>query len=125
MINSIPRKSSSLILTKYIPKSQEFYNYKILILKRTSQGSFPNVFAFPGGNYDVTKDEKIINKSDNVNFPLENLKNTAFPLPPLAEQKRIVAKIDELMALCDRLESQIDQATAKQTALFDAVLAQV
>jgi type I restriction enzyme S subunit len=55
----------------------------------------------------------------------ENLKNTAFPLPPLAEQKRIVAKIDELMALCDRLESQIDQATAKQTALFDAVLAQV
>jgi len=48
-----------------------------------------------------------------------------FPLPPLAEQKRIVAKIDELMELCDRLEQQIDQATAKQTALFDAVLAKV
>ena len=47
------------------------------------------------------------------------------PLPPLAEQKRIVAKIDELMALCDKLESQIDQATTKQTAMFDAVLAKV
>jgi len=29
------------------------------------------------------------------------------------------------MALCDKLETQIDQATAKQTALFDAVLAKV
>ncbi len=46
-------------------------------------------------------------------------------LPPLSEQRRIVAKIDELMALCDKLENQIDQATAKQTALFNAVLAKV
>jgi type I restriction enzyme S subunit len=55
----------------------------------------------------------------------KSISELLIPLPPLAEQKRIVARIDELMALCDKLESQIDQATTKQTALFDAVLAEV
>lgn len=46
-------------------------------------------------------------------------------LPPIPEQHRIVKRIDQLMALCDRLEQQIDAATGKQTELLDAVMAQV
>ncbi len=38
------------------------------------------------------------------NLNINIISNTLFPLPPLAEQKRIVAKVDSLMALCDRLE---------------------
>lgn len=45
-----------------------------------------------------------------------------FPLPPLAEQRRIVAKVDELMALCDRLEQSLSAAEAGRSRLLNALL---
>jgi type I restriction enzyme, S subunit len=45
------------------------------------------------------------------------------PLPPLAEQHRIVAKVDELVALCDRLEASLATAEDTRHHLLDALLA--
>lgn len=47
------------------------------------------------------------------------------PLPPINEQHRIVARIDQLMALCDTLDQQIDTTNGKQSELLNAVMAQV
>jgi type I restriction enzyme S subunit len=45
-------------------------------------------------------------------------------LPPLAEQHRIVAKVDELMALCDRLEASLANADETRRRLLEALLAE-
>ncbi|MGE8397724.1 MAG: restriction endonuclease subunit S, partial [Comamonas sp.] len=45
-----------------------------------------------------------------------------FGLPPLAEQHRIVAKVDELMALCDRLEARQADAESAHAQLVQALL---
>ena len=55
---------------------------------------------------------------------LGNAKSIPIPLPPLAEQHRIVAKVDELMALCDQLEQQLSQADQQRRRLLEAVLAE-
>jgi type I restriction enzyme, S subunit len=44
------------------------------------------------------------------------------PLPPLAEQKRIVAKVDELMAICDQLEKQLEYQQKGRRRLLEALL---
>jgi Type I restriction modification DNA specificity domain len=45
-----------------------------------------------------------------------------FPLPPLAEQHRIVAKVDELIALCDQLEAALGMREAARDRLTAASL---
>lgn len=55
---------------------------------------------------------------------LNRLASTLIPLPPLAEQHRIVAKIDELMALCDVLKARIAAAQTTQLQLAGAIVEQ-
>jgi type I restriction enzyme S subunit len=46
----------------------------------------------------------------------------AFRLPSLVEQRRIVAKVDQLMAVCDRLEASLAIADATRRRLLEALL---
>jgi len=53
---------------------------------------------------------------------LKFLRDFCLPLPPLAEQHRIVAKVHELMALCDGLEAGLSIATTTRRQLLEATL---
>jgi type I restriction enzyme, S subunit len=53
------------------------------------------------------------------------LRIVSIPIPPLEKQKRIVAKVDELMKLCDTLETQISQQQQQAIDLAEVAVRQV
>lgn len=55
---------------------------------------------------------------------LERIESTLVPIPPLAEQHRIVAKVDQLMALCDQLKTQLSQARQLNQQLASTLVEQ-
>jgi type I restriction enzyme S subunit len=65
------------------------------------------------------------NGSAQPNLSANSVRLYVYPLPPLPEQHRIVAKVDQLMTLCDKLEQQIDQSTNKQTDLLNAIMSKI
>jgi type I restriction enzyme, S subunit len=62
------------------------------------------------------------NKTTQANVGINSIQSFVFPLPPLAEQHRIVAKVDELMELCDRLQSAQQNRESQRDRLVAASL---
>ena len=53
------------------------------------------------------------------------LKSLPLPIPPLAEQRRIVAKVEQLMDLVDALETQLAASRATAANLLSALVAEL
>lgn len=53
------------------------------------------------------------------------LRKCPVPIPPLAEQQRIVAKVEELMRWCDQLENHLATARTTGAHLLDSTLRQI
>lgn len=62
--------------------------------------------------------------ANQANIGMEALNNWVLPLPPLEEQHRIVARVGELMALCDQLKVRLADAQTTQLYLTDAIVEQ-
>ena len=56
------------------------------------------------------------------NLSTSQIKNICFALPPLSEQHRIVAKVDELMALCDTLEQETEDSITEHKTMAEVLL---
>ncbi len=65
---------------------------------------------------------KMVKKTTQPNVGIKSIQEFVVPLPPLDEQHRIVAKVDELMALCDQLEQQTEASIAAHQVLVKTLL---
>ena len=110
----------------YLGEDDEYTFASYLIRIRCSRASTNPVYFNIAMNAPFFRTTQIIPHlkqqcgQANVNGTI--LKNMAIPLPPLPEQHRIVAKVDELMALCDQLENQLTATEADSRRLLEAVL---
>jgi len=80
----------------------------------------PELFRSPFAHAQFNEPQRGIKNS----FRLTDITHFVVPLPPLAEQHRIVAKVDELMALCDRLEASLADGAKSRILLLEALLAE-
>jgi type I restriction enzyme S subunit len=78
----------------------------------------PEVLRSPFAQRQFNEPQRGVKNS----FRLSDVQNIDIPMPPLAEQHRIVAKVDALMALCDALKAHLGDAAQTSKHLADAVV---
>ena len=66
-----------------------------------------------------------ITTSGLYNLSVGKIRGIVVPLPPLAEQRRIVARVDQLMTLCDELEAKLAQSQTDGAKLMEAVVGEM
>ena len=67
-------------------------------------------------------EDRAAGSTNQVELTAQMATTQVVPIPPLAEQHRIVAKVDELMVLCDALKARINDAQTTQIHLADAIV---
>ena len=108
-----------------------------VMVKDTRPFSIKNVALFKYFLKEATYPRYIFLVTQNLAYSLQHeasggaqpfvslgkLRSLVLLLPPVSEQRRIVEKVDELMALCDQLEQQSYQQLDAHNQLVDALLA--
>ena len=94
-------------------KLHESVNGEYLNLMNNSQVSRDYYNRVAGGTSSSMK-----------NVSREQIRSLAVALPPQDEQHRIVAKVDELMSLCDQLKARLTDAQTTKLHLTDAIVEQ-
>ena len=78
---------------------------------------------FKSPNFLTMGQKLMTGSAGHKRVPRSFFESNPIPLPPLAEQHRIVAKVDELMLLCDQLDQQTEASIEAHATLVEVLLA--
>jgi type I restriction enzyme, S subunit len=112
-----------LVKKEHLNGPKLFLNQRVGLLRFSSLavGQTANVFL-----KSETMLDRIFTRATGTanqgNIGSTALLNELYPLPPLSEQKRIVTKVDRLMALCDDLQAKLTQSQDDAGRLMGAVV---
>jgi len=112
---------SSIESSKYVADS-----HVTVVRTRALESSFICCYISSSGiqsRVNPSHENPLVSGSTNqVELNTSSVSSLPIPLPPLAEQHRIVAKVDELMALCDKLEQQQEDSIETHETLVKTLL---
>jgi type I restriction enzyme S subunit len=115
---------SLLVLPEHLKDRKLYLNQRLCIVR--------GLLVVPEFMNMTIKDERLLDAvygkstgtANQANIGMVALNDWILPLPPLDEQHRIVAKVNELMALCDTLKARLADAQTTQIHLADAIVEQ-
>ncbi|WP_107946800.1 restriction endonuclease subunit S [Shewanella baltica] len=106
------------------PYSEGAIASSLMIIRAYDERLNNFIFRYLTSGFGRSQIFRFDNGSAQPNLSANSVGLYAFPCPPLEEQHRIVAKVDELMALCDQLKARLADAQTTQLHLTDAIVEQ-
>jgi len=113
---------SLIVQAEHLIERKLYLNQRLCIVR--------GLFIVPEFLNITIKDDRLLNviyaqstgTANQANIGMVALSKWVLPLPPIEEQKRIVAKVDQLMALCDELEEKLKQSQGDAEKLMSSTV---
>ncbi len=119
-------REGTIGLSIVVPEGLEICLGQRMMMFRTFRWLIPEYFRYVLiSKMFVNQWEKKLIGTAAHHINIGDIKKMIIPFPPVNEQKRIVAKVDKLMKLCDELETKLTQTQTESEKIINAAVKQL